>query len=252
MFTLTVLGCAGSSYDADLGHPCSSYLLESSRAAVMLDCGYGSFASYLENQRSTQLDALFITHAHRDHSSDVEAFVTSGPAWRDRPRVIASRATIGALPFDIESTDADLIVVDDGSRIDFEGFRIECSSTTHQMATLATQVSLGGSRLVYSSDTGPGWSPPPSFLRPDVALLECTLESRKMTSSPFHLDAEELVTLAETLEARTNLVTHVPPGESGQVRLDMAKRAAPEREFFLAATGQRLLVKASQGVDDYK
>jgi ribonuclease BN (tRNA processing enzyme) len=251
MFTLTVLGCAGSSYDGDKKHPCSSYLLESSRAAVMLDCGYGSFASYLENARGTQLDALFISHAHRDHSLDVEAFVTVASAWRDRPHVIASRATIGALQFDIESTDADLTVVDDAYQVGGDAFRIECSSTTHQMATLATQVSLGGSRLVYSSDTGPGWSPPPSFLRPDVALLECTLESRTMTSSPFHLDATEVAALAETLEARTTLLTHVPPGESGQVRLEKAKRAAPGREFVLAATGQRLRVDTPSD-DNYR
>jgi ribonuclease BN (tRNA processing enzyme) len=244
-FALTVLGCAGSTYDADLRHPCSSYVLETPGAAIALDCGFGSFASYLKNARTTQLDALFISHAHRDHSFDVEAFVTFASAWRDRPRVLASGATLGALRFDIESSDAEVIVVDDGSDVDCGRFRLECSLTTHQMATLAAQVSLGGSRLVYSSDTGPGWSPPPGFHRPDVALLESTLERRESSSTPFHLDAQEAAALAETLEARTTVITHVPPRESGQVRLDIAKRAAPQREFVLAATGQRLHVESS-------
>jgi ribonuclease BN (tRNA processing enzyme) len=242
-FTLTVLGCAGSTYDADLEHPCSSYLLETPQVAVMLDCGFGSFASYLENTRASQLDALFISHAHRDHSFDVGAFVTFPSAWRDRPRVLASETTIGALQFDLESTDADVVVVDDESEIDFALFRIECSTTTHQMATLAAQVSLGGTRLVYSSDTGPGWSPPPTFHRPDLAVLETTLERRTASSTPFHLDAQEAAALSETLDAGVTVITHVPPGENGQVRLDLAKRAAPGREFLLAATGQRLLVQ---------
>jgi ribonuclease BN (tRNA processing enzyme) len=220
-------------------------LLETPQTTVMLDCGFGSFASYLETARTTLLDAIFISHAHRDHSFDVEAFVTFSSAWRDRPRVLASRATVGELRLDAEETTAEVVLVDDGSAIDFGQVRMEWSATTHQMATLATHVSLGGSRVVYSSDTGPGWDPPLAFYRPDLALLECTLESRDASSSPFHLDAVEAAALAQTLKARTTVITHVPPHENGQVRLDIAKRAAPEREFVLATTGQRLLVESS-------
>jgi ribonuclease BN (tRNA processing enzyme) len=250
--TLTVLGCAGSTYDPDLRHPCSSYLLETLQTTLMLDCGFGSFASYLENARTTRLDAIFVSHAHHDHSFDIEAFVSFPSAWRDRPRVLASRATIGALQLNTESNNVDVIVVEDGGEVDVASFRVECSATTHQMETLAAHVSLGGSRLVYSSDTGPGWSPPPAFHRPDVAVLECTFDSRSASSTPFHLDAEEVARLAESLDARTTLITHVPPRESGQIRVDIAKRAAPEREFLLAATGQRLLVQHSSEGDGYK
>jgi ribonuclease BN (tRNA processing enzyme) len=211
----------------------------------MLDCGFGSFASFLENARTTKLDALFISHAHRDHSFDTEAFVTFPSAWRDRPRVLASRVTIDALQFDIESTDSEVIVVDDASVVDCKAFRLECSATTHQMATLAAQITLGGSRVVYSSDTGPGWTPLPAFHGPDAAILECSLESRGPSSSLFHLDAQEAAVLARSLDARTTLITHVPPRENGQVRLAIAKRTAPEREFLLAATGQRLVVESS-------
>lgn len=218
----------------------------------MLDCGFGSLASYLENSRTPELDAIFLSHAHRDHAFDLEAFVRCRSAWRGRPRVLASRATIGALQFDIESSDAEVIVVDDGIDVDCDLFRVECSATTHQMPTLAAQISLGGSRVVYSSDTGPGWIPPPGFYRPDVALLECTLDSRGPSSSPFHLDVEEAAALAQCLDARTTLITHVPPRESGQVRLERAKRAAPEQEFLLAATGQYLVVSPSSEGDGYK
>lgn len=241
--TLTVLGCAGSSYDPELGQPCSSYLLETPSVAVMLDCGFGSFASYLEIAETTQLDAIFISHAHRDHSRDAEAFVSRPSAWRERPRVLALRSTMEALSFDIESTDAEAIVVDDERALDCAEFRIECSVTTHQISTLAALLTLGGSRVVYSSDTGPGWSPPARFHGPEIAIVESTLGSRSPSSSAFHLDAEEAARLAQSLDARTTLITHVPPRESGRVRLDIAKRAAPEREFLLAETGQRFRVE---------
>jgi ribonuclease BN (tRNA processing enzyme) len=85
-----------------------------------------------------------------------------------------------------------------------------------------------------------------------VALLESTLERRAASSTPFHLDAEEAAALAESLDAGTTVITHVPPRESGQVRLDIAIRAAPQREFLLAATGQRLRVESSFDGDGYK
>ena len=219
----------------------------------MLDCGFGSFASYLENARTTRLDAIFISHAHHDHSFDVEAFVTFPSAWRERPRVIASRATIGALAVrsrrrptstcsssmtEVTSTSGCFVSSVPRPRIKWRPWRLRSRSS--------------GSRLVYTSDTGPGWSPPPAFRGPDLAILECTLESRSESSSPFHLDAQEAATLAGTLDARTTMITHVPPRESGQVRLDIAKRAAPEREFLLAVTGQRLRVESASEGDNYR
>jgi ribonuclease BN (tRNA processing enzyme) len=249
---LTVLGCAGSTYDAELQSPCSSYLLETPRAVVMLDCGYGSFAALKESAPTTKLDAIFVSHAHRDHSFDLEALVASPSAWRGQPRVIASYATTGALAFNIETTDADVILVDEASNLDCGSFRIECSGTTHQMATLAVHVVLGEYRVVYSSDTGPGWSPPLTFRGANVALIECTIETRRESSSPFHLDAGEAADLADALGARTTVITHVPPRENGQVRLEVARRVAPAREFLLAATGQRLLVDSHSRDGGYK
>jgi ribonuclease BN (tRNA processing enzyme) len=227
-------------------------VLETPLIAVMLDCGFGSYASFLEHTPDSPLDAIFLSHAHRDHSFDLEAFVTSPSVWRDRPRVLASRATLGALPFDIASSDAEVTVLNDGSRVDSELLRMECSLTTHQMATLAAQVSVGGSRVVYSADTGPGWAFPPAFCRPDLAILECTLETRDLTSSTFHLDAEEAASLAQSLAGRKTLITHVPPHENGQVRLEIAKRTAPTQEFLLAATGQQVDVPSASEVDNYK
>lgn len=240
--TLTVLGCAGSSYDPDLRHPCSSYLLETPEAAVLLDCGFGSFASFLENAHTSRLDAIVVSHAHGDHSADLDEFLSVASAWRERPRVIASRETLSAMNRYSSASDVETIVVDDGIVVERSTFRVECSSTTHQMATLAVLVTMGGARVVYGADTGPGWRVPSPFHRPDVAILECTLEARDAASPPFHLDAREVGALAQSLDALRTIVTHVPPRENAVARLDLARRAAPERDFLLATTGQRVVV----------
>lgn len=235
-----MLGCAGSSYDPSRKVPCSSYLCESPSAAVLLDCGFGSFASSWKNARATRLDAIVLSHAHRDHAFDVGEFVASASAWRERPRVIASGATFDSL--DLDEREVEEIVVEDGDHVDLLSFGLDFSLTTHQIPTLAIQVSANVARIVYGADTGPGWEVPMSFRGPDLAILECTIDARDASSSPFHLDADELVLLSEIIDPRTTMVTHVPPGDNERVRLERAKRAAPHREFLLATTGLRLVV----------
>ena len=240
--TLTVLGCAGSSYDPDLQDPCSSYLLETHEAAVLLDCGFGSFASFLSHAHDCRLDAIVVSHAHGDHRADVDAFLSFTSAWRGRPRMIASRETLTAISDQVSTNDVEMIVVADGSLFEGSGFLVEFSATTHQIATLAIQVTMRDVRVVYGADTGPGWRVPPSFQRPDLAILECSLEVRDDQSSPYHLDAREVGDLAQSLNALRTMVTHVPPRGDALARLKRARRAAPERDFLLAVTGESVVV----------
>lgn len=241
---MTVLGCAGSTYDQTLRQPCSSYLIETEDAALLLDCGHGSFVSYNELAPETRLDAIFVSHAHADHVADLEAFMTSREIWRDRPRLLASEETMAVIVrAPLEHVDDILVVVSDASRTDAANFAMEFSPTTHQMANLATCVSIGGRRVVYSGDTGPSWTFSPQFVGADVALVECTLGDRERGDSPYHLDAQEMSVIARELAAKRTVITHVPPGESGSLRLESARRHEPDREFLLATTGLTLTLK---------
>jgi ribonuclease BN (tRNA processing enzyme) len=217
-------------------------LLKSREAALLLDCGFGSFASFREYARASRLDAIIVSHAHGDHSADLDNFLSFASAWRERPRVIASHETLSALDSRLSTSDVDMIVVANGSLVERSSFGVECSSTTHQIATLAVQIIMGGVRVVYGADTGPGWLVPARFHRPHLAILECTLEVRDAASSPYHLAASEVGALAQSLDALRTMVTHVPPYGDALVRLDLARRAAPEREFLLATTGERVVV----------
>jgi ribonuclease BN (tRNA processing enzyme) len=140
----------------------------------------------------------------------------------------------------LELVDDILVVVSDGSRMDFANFSMEFSQTTHQVANLATCVSMGARRVVYSADTGPSWIVPANFVGADLALVECTLEIRASGDSDFHLDAAEAAAVARELSARTTVITHVPPGASTKTRLEMARSHAPNLEFIEAVTGLQL------------
>jgi ribonuclease BN (tRNA processing enzyme) len=219
---------------------------------VLLDCGFGSFASYLDHAQASRLDAIVVSHAHGDHSADLDDFLSFAPAWRERPRVIVSYETLSAMTRQPSASDVEVIVVSDGSLVERSTFRVECSSTTHQLATLAVQVTMGGARVVYGADTGPGWRIPSPFLRPDVARPRAPPPPPHAASSPYHLDAHEVGALAQSLDALRTIVTHVPPHGNALARVDLARRAAPERDFLPAMTGQRIVVGPNFEPDHYR
>jgi ribonuclease BN (tRNA processing enzyme) len=111
------------------------------------------------------------------------------------------------------------------------------------MPTHAACISIGGRRVVYCADTGPTWVVPTHFLGADLVIVECTLELRNESSSLFHLDAHEAAVLAGELSAHRTLITHIPPHESGEARLVIARDIAPNEDFMLATLGLQLKVE---------
>lgn len=198
-----MLGCAGSSFDEELRLPCSSYLIETAKAAVLLDCGFGSFESYLSLASEVLIDAIFVSHAHADHVADLEEFMDAENVWRDRPRLVASPETMAFIaPNDDALPEGTLVIVSEGTRLELSTFEAEFSRTTHKMPTYAICISIADRRVVYCADTGPTWIVPTLFVGADLAIVECTLENRDPRSSLFHLDAREAGPLAHELRAK--------------------------------------------------
>ena len=241
---VTVLGCAGSSYDEELRLPCSSYLVETHETAILLDCGFGSFESYSLLVPDSHIDAIFVSHAHADHVADLEAFMDAADVWRDQPRLVASEQTTASIVREPDSLPpGTLALAREETHLELPFLEIEFSVTTHQTPTLAACVSLGGRRVAYCADTGPTWAIPPLFVGADLAILECTLETRDESSSRFHLDGQEVGSFARELSARQTLITHVPPHENGEARLALARGVAANRNFILATTGLRVTLE---------
>jgi ribonuclease BN (tRNA processing enzyme) len=241
---VTVLGCTGSSFDEVLRDPCSSYLVETSSAAILLDCGFGSFESYLAHAPDALIDAIFVSHAHADHVADLEAFMDSAKVWRDQPRLLASPETMALIaPNEDSLPDGTLVSVSERTRLEVSTFEAEFSRTTHKMPTLAVCVRFDNHRVVYCADTGPTWVVPPPFVGADLAIVECTLEVRNESDSLFHLDAQEAGILALKLSSHKTLITHIPPHGNGEARLAIAQGIASKEVVLLATPGLQLVVK---------
>lgn len=65
----TVLGCATPYPSVD--NPCSGYLVSGGGARVWVDAGSGTLAQLQRHVRLDELDAIWISPLHADHSADL-------------------------------------------------------------------------------------------------------------------------------------------------------------------------------------
>ena len=209
---------------------------------MILDCGFGTFASFRDLAIDTEVRAIVVSHAHRDHCADLADFLAYASAADQSPIVLASADTFDTLS-DVLGPDAVVrVAVGESSREWLEPFALEFSTTTHQIPTLGVRVSVGDTHVVYSADTGPGWPVPTSWRQSDLAILECTYSNEDEVMWPYHLSSNDAADLAEEIDAATTLITHVPPHADSMARLREARRAAPSRLFVLAELGLRVVI----------
>lgn len=223
--SLTVLGCGGTY--AGPGNACSSYLLRTDETTVVCDLGPGALANAQRHIDLVDIDALVLTHEHADHWTDL-------PVTRNVFRYVLDRvplpvfATAGtqalARPFCQGGDPFAWTTIQDGSRAEIGDLTLRFSRTDHPVETLAVLAESGGSSLVYSADTGPGWSPVAFGVRPDLALIEATFDHEY--THPVHLTAAQAGERAAEVGAGALVLTHLLPGTD-----PAGQRAAAEATY---------------------
>jgi len=241
---LTVLGACGS-YAGPACGACSGYLVRAGGAAIWLDCGNGSFANLQRHLAVEDLTAVVITHQHPDHCVDLyslHVLVTYGLERRGLP-VYAPQGLEQHLGTLVNGDWGDGLAwtgLADGDEVPIGEATLRFSRTDHPPPTLAVEVTAGGRRLVYTADTGPGWSVDAFGPGADLVLSEATFQ-RDGEGKPGHLSARQAGEAARAAGARRLVLTHIWPG------LDPAASAVEGSDAFgqevtLAAPHQRLRI----------
>jgi ribonuclease BN (tRNA processing enzyme) len=210
---LTVLGCSGS-YGAPAGGACSSYLVRAGHTTIWMDCGNGSFANLQQHARVEDLDAVVISHAHPDHCVDLyglHVMYKYGLGCECLP-VFAPEGvakTLEALVGEWGNT-FDWNLVADGDAVTVGDAALRFSRTDHPPPTNAVEIAHGGKRLVYTSDTGPEWSPEVFGRGADLLLSEATYAHDDIRA-PIHLSGRQAGELALAAGAKELMLTHLWP-----------------------------------------
>lgn len=213
--TLTVLGCSGSYPAPDL--PCSGYLVRSATTAIVLDLGHGAFAELQRHLDVADLDAVVLSHAHPDHWVDLTGLrilthygmgLDHVPVWgTDGTRHMLATVASGIEP----AFDWHRLGPEPSFTIGDLSLRIE--RTDHYLETYAIRVDgPDGSSLLYSSDTGPGWSPAELGRDVDLALIESSYLDAAELGDVLHLCADMAGRGAREAGARRLVLTHLVPG----------------------------------------
>jgi ribonuclease BN (tRNA processing enzyme) len=212
--TLTVLGCTGS-YPGPEG-ACSGYLVEGGGATVLVDAGPGTVSALQRHTDLSGIDAVVLSHVHADHWSDLGVMRTAWHWGLGRIGLpvygTADTEEVACAWFGELAPELDWTTVADGDHIAIGGVTLTFSRTDHYVETLAVRIASDDASIVYSADTGPGWSLEALGPAPDLALVESTLLTRYTDESVLHLTAYEAGQLAAAGGADRLIVTHLPWG----------------------------------------
>ncbi|MEV5576503.1 MBL fold metallo-hydrolase [Spirillospora sp. NPDC052269] len=219
--TLTVLGSA-TPYPAP-GNPCSGYLLSAGGTRVWVDAGTGTLAELRRHVRLDELDAIWISHLHADHTADLlTAYYgalyadvrLAAPIPLHGPSGIADRLagflTNSSVRSPIESAFA-VEELHDGHVARVGEIVLTSRAVSHGLPAFALRAEAAGRTLVYSGDCAP--CPPLTELADGCDLLLCEADSADPVEGDerVHHTATEAGDTARAARAGRLLVTHVGP-----------------------------------------
>uniref|UniRef100_A0AAU2JK21 MBL fold metallo-hydrolase n=1 Tax=Streptomyces sp. NBC_00049 TaxID=2903617 RepID=A0AAU2JK21_9ACTN len=245
---LTVLGCATPYPSVD--NPCSGYLVSCGGARVWMDAGTGTLAELQRYVRLDELDAIWISHLHADHSADLLTAYYGAlfadvrptapiplygpPGTADR---LAHFLTNTATRSPVESAFA-FTELYDGHEARVGPMALTTRAVAHGMPAFAVRVEAAGRVLVYSGDTAPCASL--TRLAEGCDVLLCEAESAQPAEGEaVHHTPEEAGDTARSAGAARLVVTHVGRALNPQEAVRRAatrfggpvEHAAPGRTF---------------------
>ena len=232
--SLTVVGCSGSIPGPDSA--CSCYLVELGGYRLLMDLGTGAIGPLRRHVDASEVDSVFITHAHGDHCHDLWGLaMLRDKAGRRDPLVVHGPPGV---------RDA---LAENGSGVDdwftFAGapeqigpWRVRTATVRHSVENWAVRLD---DRVCYTGDTEP--CPELDDLAHGCTVLLAEAGGLDGARPRSHLTAGDAGRLATRAGARLLVLTHLRPGYEAVDVLGEAARAA-SCPVILAAPGLTLAV----------
>ncbi|MDI2130632.1 MBL fold metallo-hydrolase [Yinghuangia seranimata] len=247
---LTVLGSATPYPAAD--NPCSGYLVTHGDTRIWVDAGTGTLGALQRHTPLGSLDAVWISHLHADHCSDLLTayygllyadIELPAPLPLFGPPGIADRLagflTNGPRRSPIEAA-FDVHELADHHTAEVGDLTLTSRAVSHGgLSAFALRVDApAGASLVYSGDCRPCVELTELAAECDTLLCEADLDHAPADEPQVHHTPEDAADTAASARARTLVVTHVGRGLGPQnaVSRAAARFAGPVRHADPGAT----------------
>jgi len=219
---LTVLGASGT-YPRP-GGACSGYLVRHDGFTLWMDAGHGTLSTLQTILPVTQVDAVFLSHAHPDHFVDIYPFFYSLFAHPDRPnqqvpiygpKMVQERMCRLLSRRDGKGDFDSLLpwkTFEWGDVVEAGPLRMTAFEAAHSCTDVMLRIEVEGRVLAYTGDTGPHPALAKGAADADLFLCEASwLEDEHSIPEPIHLRAGEAGEIATRADARKLVLTHIWP-----------------------------------------
>lgn len=216
---LTVLGNASPYPRPD--QPCSGYLVETDRAAILLDAGPGTLAQLQTIRPIWSLDAIWISHRHVDHSADLLSAYYALRYGPQEPHAVplyapdglAERiaAFVGPHAEEKVASTFPLTVLHGFGDTVLGDMSVSWAPVQHGVPAFGFRVESAGRSLAYSGDCAPCVSLVELAEGADVLVCEAGYSVEESTS-PVHHTPEQAGNTAAQARSRSLLLTHLSDG----------------------------------------
>lgn len=207
---LTVLGNSGA-YPT-VYNACSGYLVETQNAKILVDCGSGVYQRLIQRIDIKDLDAIFLSHLHSDHMSDV-LVLRYALQLRNLPAVklfIPEKPEAESYILK-NSAQFDVKIIKENEKHKIKDTIIDFAQVKHSVMSFAVRIRTDKNVIVYSGDTE--YTPVLGEFAKWCDLLVCDAAFNEKTykKGAPHASAKQAGRMAAEAEAAKLLLTHFPP-----------------------------------------
>jgi ribonuclease BN (tRNA processing enzyme) len=237
---LVVLGCSGGYPEPN--RACSGYLVEAAGRRLWFDAGSGTLARLLGRCSLAEVDAVWLTHLHPDHWTDLPLAIHAiavGAAERPEPLpVYGPRNWSRAVGVDLHWHSDDYAPLyaerhlSNGLVMCVGDLTVRSAAVEHGIETYALRVEAEGASLAYSADSAP--CDALVNLAHGADLFVCAAGT--MTTSAIHPNPRQAGEMAMAAGVKRLLLTHLCPGADRKQARAMA-RAAFDGQIDVASEG---------------
>lgn len=149
---LTVLGKYGPFPKAGEG-AASGYLFEENGVKIAMDMGAGVLARLMAATDMSTLDAVYISHLHYDHTSDLLPLRYLLDSLNKKLTVITQKEDSEWYRILFGSPRFEVININESSVLSIKGLTLTFAEMEHPARDFAIKIQSGGKSFVYTGDT---------------------------------------------------------------------------------------------------